>query len=92
MYAPGSKEILITIEKVNSVAKVSVTDSGPGIPADKIPNLFDRYFCVDDSGSHYSGLGLGLYICGKIIKRHEGQIGVDSNPGHGSTFWFTLPL
>jgi two-component system CheB/CheR fusion protein len=91
-YAPGSKEILITIEKIDNLAKVSVTDKGEGIAASKFPHLFDRYFRVDGSGSQYSGLGLGLYISAEIIKRHEGEIGVDSELGKGSTFWFTLPL
>ncbi|WP_083936522.1 sensor histidine kinase [Arcticibacter svalbardensis] len=91
-YAPGSKQILITIEKNNDEAKVSVTDKGQGIAANKIPHLFDRYFRIDNPGSQYSGLGLGLYISGEIIRKHKGQIGVDSELGKGSTFWFTLPL
>ncbi|MGY3053291.1 two-component system sensor histidine kinase VicK [Pedobacter sp. UYEF25] len=91
-YAPNSKEILITVKKLNDQAKVSVTDKGAGIPADKIPHLFDRYFRVDSSVKQYSGLGLGLYISREIIRNHEGEIGVDSKVGKGSTFWFTLPL
>jgi two-component system CheB/CheR fusion protein len=91
-YAPDSKEILINIERIDNEAKVSVIDKGAGIPANKFPHLFERYFRVDGSGSPYSGLGLGLYISGEIIKRHEGKIGVDSELGKGSTFWFTLPL
>jgi two-component system CheB/CheR fusion protein len=91
-YASRSKEILIKTEKVKDMAKVSVIDKGPGISADKIPHLFERYYQVDSSGSQYSGLGLGLYICSEIIKKHNGQIGVDSEVGKGSAFWFTIPL
>ncbi|MDB5019579.1 MAG: hypothetical protein JWQ28_706 [Pedobacter sp.] len=91
-YAPTSKEILITIEKITDWAKVSVTDKGPGIPSHQIPHLFERYFRVDSSGSQYSGLGLGLYISGEIIRKHQGEIGADSEIGKGSTFWFTLPI
>ena len=91
-YAPESKEIKINIEKVTDMAKVSVSDKGPGISADKLTHLFDRYYRVDTSGVQYSGLGLGLYISAEIIKKHNGQIGVDSELGKGSTFWFTLPL
>ena len=74
------------------MAKVSVKDTGPGIPADKLPFLFDRYYRADASGFQVSGLGLGLYISADIIARHGGQIGVESELGKGSTFWFTLPL
>jgi two-component system CheB/CheR fusion protein len=91
-YAPGTKEIHANIEKINNMAKVSISDKGPGIHPEKLPYLFDRYYRVDSSGMQYSGLGLGLYISSEIIKRHGGQIGVDSEIGKGSTFWFTLPL
>jgi len=91
-YAPGAKEIHIKIEKISNMAKVSISDKGPGIPPEKLPYLFDRYYRVDSSGMQYSGLGLGLYISAEIIKRHNGKIGVDSELGKGSTFWFTLPL
>jgi two-component system CheB/CheR fusion protein len=91
-YAPQSKEIIINIEKADKMVKVSVNDKGPGIAPDMIPHLFDRYYRVDKSGTQYSGLGLGLYICAEIIKKLDGQIGVDSELDKGSGFWFTLPL
>jgi len=90
-YAPLSKVIVINIEKIKDMVKVSVTDKGPGILPEMLPNLFDRYYRVDQSGTQYSGLGLGLYICAEIIKKLDGEIGVDSKVGKGSTFWFTLP-
>ncbi|TWJ03507.1 PAS domain S-box-containing protein [Mucilaginibacter frigoritolerans] len=91
-YAPDSKYIEISIEQLDSWAKVSVKDSGPGIAAEKLPHLFDRYYRADYSGVQFSGLGLGLYIGADIIKKHGGEIGVDTMLGTGSTFWFTLPL
>jgi signal transduction histidine kinase len=91
-YAPDSKLIEILIEKTNGMAKVSVKDSGVGIPAEKQCFLFDRYYRVNNSGSQYTGLGLGLYICAEIIKVHNGEIGVISENGKGRTFWFTLPV
>nr|WP_294869768.1 ATP-binding protein [uncultured Pedobacter sp.] len=90
-YAPESKEIQICIEDVNDNIKVSVTDNGPGIQAEKLHYLFDRYYRAESSGSQYTGLGLGLYICAEIIKKHNGLIGVESEIDKGSTFWFTLP-
>ena len=91
-YAFTSNVIEVCIENLVTEVKVSVIDSGNGIPAEKIPHLFDRYYRVDTSGIQYSGLGLGLYICAEIIKKHNGRIGVDSILGKGSKFWFTLPL
>ena len=91
-YAPDSKDITINIARQGEFARVSISDNGPGIPTEKLPHLFDRYYRVDSSGKQYSGLGLGLYICAGIIKKHNGQIGAESKLGHGSTFWFTVPL
>jgi PAS domain S-box-containing protein len=91
-YAPHSKEIQVRIEKIESIVKISVIDKGEGIEANKLPYLFDRYYRADSNGCQFSGLGLGLYISGEIIRKHEGQIGVDSELGKGSTFWFILPV
>lgn len=91
-YAPASKEIRILLERLPEAVKISVIDQGPGIPAEKLPYLFGRYYRVDSKGTQYSGLGLGLYIASEIIKKHRGQIGVESEPGTGSVFWFTLPF
>ncbi|MBS1523308.1 MAG: CHASE3 domain-containing protein [Bacteroidetes bacterium] len=92
-YAEESKEIDILIENRHIEAKVSVIDHGPGIPPSKIPYLFDRYFQVQNNGNNSnSGLGIGLYICSEIIKKHNGEIGVNTELGKGSTFWFTLPV
>jgi PAS domain S-box-containing protein len=77
------------------VARVSVRDQGPGLTPEQQANLFERFYRVEGI-SHQQGsglgLGLGLYISRTIVERHGGQVGVDSAPGHGSTFWFTLPL
>jgi len=91
-YAPDSKKIEICIERFNGMVKVLVIDKGAGIPPQNLRFLFDRYYQVNHNGSQYTGLGLGLYICSEIIKKHNGTIGVDSELGKGSNFWFTLPV
>ena len=91
-YAPGSNEILIHIERLNEKVKISITDYGRGIPQKDLQNLFERFYTVNKSGNHSSGLGLGLYISSEIIKAHGGEIRVNNEVGKGSTFWFTLPL
>lgn len=91
-YAPDSKEVFIKAAVENGFVKVSVVDKGPGIPPDKIGDLFQRYQRADHDGKNLSGLGLGLYISSQIIRRHGGSIGVNSTVGKGSSFWFTVPL
>lgn len=91
-YARTSRTVTIAINVADDKAKVSVTDQGIGIPQEKQPYLFQRYFKAESDGFSSPGLGLGLYICAEIIQKHHGDIGVESVVGKGSTFWFTLPL
>lgn len=92
-YASESLEIFLIITILDKDwVKISVKDTGPGISPEKIPYLFERYYQAQSAGFNNSGLGLGLYISAEIIRKHGGQIGVDSELGKGSTFWFTLPL
>lgn len=90
-YAPGSAEIKVELQDETAFVKVSVTDQGPGISKEKIPLLFNRYYQADDQQGQYSGLGLGLFICANSIRKHAGEIGLESIPEQGTTFWFTLP-
>jgi PAS domain S-box-containing protein len=91
-YAPDSAEIIIHAEQQqDGQVKVTVSDRGQGIRAEDLPHLFERYYRVNKTESRISGIGLGLYICAEIIKQHGGEIGVTSELGKGTSFWFTIP-
>jgi signal transduction histidine kinase len=70
--------------------RFEVSDAGEGIAPEYHARVFDKFFRVPDSRT--SGVGLGLSICREVIEAHGGEIGVQSRPGQGSTFWFCLPL
>jgi PAS domain S-box-containing protein len=91
-YAADSFEISIDAEIIEGATKISVSDKGKGIAPENLTNLFDRYFRVAKDNNHTTGLGLGLYISAEIIRLHNGDMGVDSELGKGTTFWFTIPL
>ena len=71
---------------------IEVEDRGPGIAAEHMSQMFQRFYRVPETQRTVRGTGLGLYICRKIVESHGGQIGVDSQPGRGTRFFFTLPL
>jgi CheY-like chemotaxis protein len=76
----------------HGVADFAVVDEGRGIPADLQNAIFERFQQVEASDSRdKGGTGLGLAICRAIVERHGGVIGVDSEPGRGSRFWFQIP-
>jgi len=92
-FSPTSQPIKVYLEVSDTQARVSVQDKGSGIPASEQSTIWE-HFQQDHRQSVGSGggLGLGLYITRAIIQQHQGQVGVKSHPGEGSTFWFTLPL
>lgn len=71
--------------------RVEIEDTGIGIPADKLPYIFERYYQVENIPRRSHGVGLGLAICKQIIEAHNGQMGVQSTEGVGSLFFFELP-
>jgi signal transduction histidine kinase len=90
-YAPGADVEMRALREDDSV-RVEVEDRGPGIPPEHLSQMFQRFYRVPDTQRSVRGTGLGLYICRKIVESHGGQIGVDSQPGRGTRFHFTLPL
>ena len=93
-YAPVDQPVSVRLEVEASFARVSVRDQGPGLTAEQQHRVWERFYQVAAPGRHGpdGGLGLGLAIARTIIEQHQGQVGVQSAPGQGSTFWFTLPL
>ncbi len=94
-YSPAEQPVVVGLDVASNEARVWVHDQGPGLPPEEQEGIWERFHRVKgikvQSGSGV-GLGLGLYISRTIIERHQGRVGVESFPGQGSTFWFTLPL
>lgn len=88
-YAPGSP-IVVGLKEVGQSFIVTFMDSGPGIPAESLPLIFDRFYRVRNEKA--TGTGLGLYICKQIIEAHRGKIWAESTPGQGTTFFIELPI
>lgn len=91
-YSPPGATVTITVTPRDSDCLIQVIDEGPGIAPEHHARLFERFYRVDSSREKVEGTGLGLAIVKSIVESHDGHTGVKSRPGHGSTFWFSLPL
>ena len=92
-YAGEDKTISLCQTVLGDRVRISVTDTGEGIPADKLKDIWERYYKVDKEHKRAQvGTGLGLSIVRNILDLHGGTYGVESTPGQGSTFWFELPV
>jgi PAS domain S-box-containing protein len=92
-YSPHADKVHVGTELDQNGVKIYVKDYGIGLPQKAKDKVFERFYRVE--GENYktiAGLGLGLYIAKEIIERHKGEMGVESEEGVGSTFWFQLPV
>jgi signal transduction histidine kinase len=97
-FSPADSSILISVGSIKKTtgveyAKISVTDSGIGIPEEDLGQLFTRFFRAKNAVSeHFQGTGLGLSIVAQVLQRHNGEIEVQSTEGSGTTFTILIPL
>ena len=91
-YAPESKVIHLITEIRNGRLYFGVKDFGIGISQENHANVFTKFFRVTEDGLPIQGLGIGLYICAEILKRHNAEFGVESELGKGSVFHFSVPV
>jgi two-component system, OmpR family, sensor kinase len=93
-YTPQGGDVFISLSKVGDMARIICRDTGPGIPAEDLPHIFERFYRAEKSRTRgkATGFGLGLSITKWIVEHHSGRIEVDSREGMGTTFAIWLPL
>lgn len=91
-YAPDTKEIHIITELRGDEIYFAVKDFGIGMAEVHLAKIFDKFYRVEETSERFQGMGIGLYICREIVERHDGRIGVESQYGGGSEFYFYIPL
>jgi len=89
-HTPPEGRIGVSAERRGGVVRFEVSDTGEGIPREYQERIFEKFFQVP--GGRPGGVGLGLYISREIVLAHGGEMGLESEPGKGSRFWFTVPL
>jgi len=86
-YSQEGSQVKIRLYEESNHVVMTVEDEGPGIEEERIPHIFDRFYHAETSNENvFSGIGLGLAITNQVIKQHNGQLSVQSEPGKGSTF------
>ncbi|MBX9694323.1 MAG: HAMP domain-containing histidine kinase, partial [Cyanobacteria bacterium] len=91
-FSPSGSTITVSVRPGQNAAEVRVTDQGRGIPESHLNAIFERFKQVESQDrTEKKGIGLGLAICRSIVAAHGGEIGVESQEGAGSTFWFSIP-
>ncbi|MNS24119.1 Signal transduction histidine-protein kinase BarA [compost metagenome] len=92
-YSPNGGDVRVRVQAAASSVRIEVRDTGLGIPLEAQSRVFDAFMQVDMSNTRaFGGVGLGLAIVKTLVEAHGGELGLISEPGQGSTFWFTLPL
>lgn len=93
-YTPQGGDVYLSLAKIGEQARIIIRDTGPGIPAEDLPHIFDRFYRAEKSRtrSNTSGFGLGLSIAHWIVEHHGGQIKVESKEGKGTTFVIWLGI
>lgn len=92
-HSPPEGKIIVQIHRKAGNIQVAVSDEDPGIPAEELPFIFERFYRVDKARSRKEGgMGLGLAIARSYVEAHGGRIWVESIPPRGSTFYFTIPV
>jgi two-component system phosphate regulon sensor histidine kinase PhoR len=89
-FTPRGGRVSVRLTELDRVVEAAVTDTGPGVPAEMVPKLFER-FSRDPAQAATVGSGLGLMIVKEIVEAHGGRVGVRTAPAEGSTFWLQLP-
>jgi len=90
-FTPEAGEIRVLARRLNGVVRIEVRDSGPGIPAEEQRRIFEAFYRIGESDQKVEGTGLGLAITQRLVQLHGGELGIESQPGAGSCFYFTLP-
>ena len=92
-FTPAGGRVTVSAFRHDGSVDVVVADTGPGISAEHLPRVFERFYRVDESRSRVDGgTGIGLAIARSVVEAHGGRIWADSEPGRGSTFTFELPV
>jgi PAS domain S-box-containing protein len=94
-YSPVDRPVEVQLKKQENMVRVLVRDEGPGLTPSEQEQVWERFYQVEGIKRQRGasvGLGLGLHICREIVEQHQGEVGVESTKGEGSTFWFTLPF